>query len=211
MELYPFKFQNFTKSSYFEFMIFNIRPAMQELASRIMKQSLVDGAGDELSNIQDGVLEGISKGLESLGQNVREVFYSEMEGQHNLGKDQILSRPEEFSEAISGFFRTGSSIVERTIAKEIVEIFGIPSCPGINFRTALEIVRRHPWKGKKWGSKLRDYDPALCKTCQKLHLQEPKIARVPFSDCENHFMKRVFQLRRTVRTAGRLRFAGFIS
>ncbi|MFI5420467.1 MAG: hypothetical protein ACHQ1H_05825 [Nitrososphaerales archaeon] len=177
-----------------------------------MKPFDVEDLQDVPQSLQEGVLEGINKGLESLGQNVREVFYSEMEARHNLERNEILSRPEKFSDAICEFFTNGSTIVERTIGREIVSIFGIPVCPGLNFRTALEIVRRHPRAAKSLGEKkLRAYDSTFCKTCQKLGLTTPVIARVPFSDCQDHFMKRVFQLRKTVRTAGRVRFSGFFA
>jgi hypothetical protein len=166
---------------------------------------LNDGA--ELLGIQDGVLEGISRGLESMGQNVRDVFSSELKASHNLGRNEILSRPDEFAAAISEFFTAGSKIVERTIGREIVRIFGIPFCPGLNLKTAPEIVRRHPRTKKSKAGTSRGYDPSLCKTCQKLGRPEATLARVPFSDCQDHFMKRVLRLRRTVRTAGRVRFS----
>ena len=153
------------------------------------------------------MLEGISRGLDTLGQNVSNVFYSEWEASHNLGRKEILSKPDEFADAISDFFTAGSSIVERTIGREIVKIFGIPSCPGLNFKTALEIVRRYPHAKKSKDKSSSRYDPSLCKTCQKLGKPQAGIARVPFSDCQDHFMKRVLQLRKTVRTAGHFRFS----
>ena len=41
------------------------------------------------------------------------------------------------------------------------------------------------------------YDPKLCMTCQKLGVESPEIARVPYSDCEAHFRRRVDRLWRT--------------
>ncbi len=38
------------------------------------------------------------------------------------------------------------------------------------------------------------YDPALCKTCQKLGSESPKPARALYSDCEEHFHRRVERL-----------------
>lgn len=38
------------------------------------------------------------------------------------------------------------------------------------------------------------YDPNLCKTCQKLGYQKPERSRAPYSDCEDHFQKRIRRL-----------------
>jgi hypothetical protein len=38
------------------------------------------------------------------------------------------------------------------------------------------------------------YNPSLCKTCQKLAVVSPQPARARFSDCEEHFRKRVTTL-----------------
>lgn len=37
----------------------------------------------------------------------------------------------------------------------------------------------------------RAYDPQICKTCQELGLDHPKAARVEYSDCEEHYLKRL--------------------
>jgi len=37
----------------------------------------------------------------------------------------------------------------------------------------------------------RNYDPLLCKTCQKLNVDHPLPSRARFSDCEEHFHERV--------------------
>ena len=175
---------------------------------------LEDGDSDELSKIQDGVLYAIERGLDTLGNNVREVFYSDMELAFNLTRNEIVRRPEDFAEAISRFFDVGSSVVERTIGREIVKTFGIPVCPGLTFRVALEIVRRHPRPVKAHLARIDEeieravlirahrYDPTYCKTCQRLGKPIPIQARVPFSDCQEHFAKRVAKLRKTVRIAG---------
>jgi hypothetical protein len=38
------------------------------------------------------------------------------------------------------------------------------------------------------------YDPSFCKTCQRIGLAEPRAARVIYSDCEEHFRRRVARL-----------------
>jgi len=40
----------------------------------------------------------------------------------------------------------------------------------------------------------QSYDPLMCKTCQKLASYSPKPARIPYSDCEEHFHERVMHL-----------------
>jgi hypothetical protein len=41
---------------------------------------------------------------------------------------------------------------------------------------------------------VQTFDPKLCKTCQKQAVTAPKLARAPFSDCEEHFHERVTNL-----------------
>jgi hypothetical protein len=43
----------------------------------------------------------------------------------------------------------------------------------------------------------KEYHPDLCKTCQRLGVRKPQMARARFSDCEEHFQKRVRKLWRT--------------
>ena len=154
----------------------------------------------ETEDVGSGILDGISKGLETISPNVEEVFYSDMRLSHNLSKNEILDRPEEFSAAISTFFKVGSPLVDRAIGKEIVKNFGIPVCPGINFKTALEIVLKLPSKKVLGG-----YDPNYCRTCQKVGRADPTLARVPFSDCQEHYMRRVARLKKYVKMEGNLK------
>jgi len=190
-----------------KFVTFFIR--YQSRPSSDLTQVLLDKASDEdnLAQIQRRVIEGVSRGLNSLGHNMAEVFFSEMELSFNLRKGEILSRPEEFADAIYSFFKNGSSIVERTIGREMVKIFDIPVCPGLTFHSALEIVKRHPRTAKIFRG---NYDPVFCKTCQKLGTAYPSMARVPFSDCEHHFSKRVVRLQKSVLIIGRLRVKGIL-
>jgi hypothetical protein len=103
------------------------------------------GKSNEIpKGMEEGVLEGISRGLDSIGQNVKEVFFSHMELSTQLKRNQILEHPDKFAVALSRFFTVGTSVVDRTIGREIVKAFDIPACPGLNFETALEIIKRHP-------------------------------------------------------------------
>jgi len=38
------------------------------------------------------------------------------------------------------------------------------------------------------------YDPTFCKTCQKLGVSKPGVARAMYSDCEEHYQRRVRNL-----------------
>ncbi len=155
-------------------------------------------------DIGTGILDGISKGLDAIGPNVEQVFYTEMMLSHNLTKNEILDRPEEFTEAMSKFFRVGTSLVERTIGQEIVKNFGIPVSPGLNFKTALEIVMKLP-APSKFKTFTQVYDPTYCKTCQKIGRADPTVARVAFSDCQEHYTKRVLRLKKYVRMEGNVK------
>ena len=48
--------------------------------------------------------------------------------------------------------------------------------------------------GKQVLLSTRKYDPNLCKTCQKAGPSEPRIARAVYSDCEEHYQRRVARL-----------------
>ena len=157
---------------------------------------------DVKGEIGSGILEGISRGLDTVGPNVEQVFYSQMMQSHNLTKNEILDRPEEFAAAMSSFFKVGTSLVDRAIGQEIVKNFGIPISPGINFKTAVEIVMKLPTVAQ---SKKVGYDPNYCRTCQKLGRVDPTAARVPFSDCQEHFTRRVLRLKKYVRMEGNLK------
>ncbi|MHB1907334.1 MAG: hypothetical protein ACYCQJ_00530 [Nitrososphaerales archaeon] len=39
-----------------------------------------------------------------------------------------------------------------------------------------------------------EYNPYFCKTCQKIGRDYPKISRTLYSDCEEHYQKRVKRL-----------------
>jgi len=152
-----------------------------------------------------GILDGITKGLDVIGPNVGEVFYTEMMYSHKLTRNEILERPEEFAEALSQFFRVGTSLVDRSIGQAIVKNFGLPASPGLTFKTALELVMQRVPAASPGNKSGGEYDPNYCKTCQKIGRTFPTIARVPFSDCQEHFGKRVANLKKTVRFAGNLR------
>jgi hypothetical protein len=157
--------------------------------------------------IGSGILDGISKGLDVIGPNVEEVFYSQMRYSHNLSKNEILDHPEEFAAAMSSFFKVGTYLVDRAIGQEIVKNFGLPISPGLNFKTALEIVMKLPTASQSSPKKreIGVYDPNFCKTCQKLGRADPTVARAPFSDCNEHYSKRVARLKKYVRVEGNLK------
>src|SRR5579864_25150 len=70
--------------------------------------------GDLASSIQKEILRGIDNGLDAFGDNVRTIFYSDMEKNYHFSRDEIAAHSEEFVGAISRFFTVGSSLVERS-------------------------------------------------------------------------------------------------
>jgi len=105
--------------------------------------------GNPPASIQAGILRGIDSGLDAFGENVRTVFFLEMEKNYPFDRNQILEHSEEFVGSISKFFTVGSALVERTIGREILRVFDIPPCPSITVLSALEIVKRHPNLGSR--------------------------------------------------------------
>ena len=155
-------FLNPTNNSYSISVTLFIRYTASHHGRKICLRASIDEATGSV------ILDGISKGLDVIGPNVEQVFYTEMMYSHNLTKNEILERPEEFTEAMSQFFRVGTSLVDRTIGREIVKNFGIPVSPGLTFKTALEIVMKLPTTSPSKKTTGSEYDPNFCKTCQKL-------------------------------------------
>jgi hypothetical protein len=99
---------------------------------------------DPDSLITSRILKGIDRGFEIYGKNVKDIFFKEMEVSLSITRSQILDNPEGFERALKQFFTAGAAIVDRSIGKEILREFELPQAAGLNFRTAIEIVRRHP-------------------------------------------------------------------
>ncbi len=103
-----------------------------------------DGNGQLPPAVEKRILRAVDSGLDSFGKNVKEVYYSELESSHGVKISDILRDPDEFQNALAMFFMAGSPLVERSIGKEILREFDLPQYNGVNFRTAIEIVKRHP-------------------------------------------------------------------
>jgi len=101
-------------------------------------------AGKGFTTIVERILHGVDDGLDSYGKNVKDIFYMQMEAMESLKRSEIVDNPEKFEECLSRFFTAGTPIVDRSIGRAILQEFDIPVCAGLNFRTAVEIVKRHP-------------------------------------------------------------------
>ena len=101
---------------------------------------------NQFPSIVERILRGVDNGLESYGKNVKEVFYSEMEASQEMKRSEIVDNPDRFEKSLSLFFTIGTLRVDRSIGKEILQEFDLPASAGLNFRTAVEIVKRHPHK-----------------------------------------------------------------
>ena len=99
---------------------------------------------NKFPSIVERILRGVDNGLESYGKNVKEIFYSEMEASQNMKRSEIVDNTDKFEKSLSLFFTVGTPIVDRFIGKEILREFDLPGSAGLNFRTAIEIVKRHP-------------------------------------------------------------------
>lgn len=97
-------------------------------------------------SIAERILRGVDYGLDFYGKNVKEVFYAEMEATQGLTRPEIVDNPERFEKSLSLFFTTGASMVDRSIGRGILREFDLPLSAGLNFRTAIEIVKRHPYR-----------------------------------------------------------------
>ena len=89
-------------------------------------------------------MKGVDNGFDSFGKNVKEIFYKEMESSKQLKRNEILDNMEQFHAMIEQFFGMGSPLVERSVGREVLRIFNLPPEAGLNFKTVIEIIRRHP-------------------------------------------------------------------
>ncbi|HVB12552.1 MAG TPA: hypothetical protein VNE86_05415 [Nitrososphaerales archaeon] len=95
-------------------------------------------------SVNNQILLGIDNGLDAFGKNVKEIFYAQMETSRQFKRSQILDNIEQFQLMIEQFFKEGSPFVERSVGREILLMFDIAPPSGVNFKTAVEIVKRHP-------------------------------------------------------------------
>ena len=102
------------------------------------------GSQDATDNTTTKILDGVDKGFEIYGKNVKGIFYDQMEKSLGFKRSDILNNTDLFDQALLQFFKVGKTIVDRTIGRQILREFGLPEVAGLNFRTAVEIVRRHP-------------------------------------------------------------------
>lgn len=102
------------------------------------------GSEDWTHDTAKKILNGVDKGFEIYGENVKAIFYDQMEKSLGFKRSDILSNPDLFDRALLQFFKVGKTIVDRSIGRQILHEFSLPEVAGLNFRTAVEIVRRHP-------------------------------------------------------------------
>ena len=94
--------------------------------------------------ITEMILLGVDAGLDFYGKNVKDIFYAEMEADQGLKRSEIVANPEAFEKSLQLFFLSCTPIVDRSIGRAILRQFDLPLEAGLNFRIALEIIRRHP-------------------------------------------------------------------
>jgi hypothetical protein len=98
----------------------------------------------QFPSIVERILLGVDAGLDFYGKNVKDIFYAEMEATQCLKRSEIVANPETFEKSLQLFFLSGTTIVDRSIGRGILRQFDLPLSAGLTFRTAVEIVKRHP-------------------------------------------------------------------
>ena len=120
------------------------QPKIADKKDSIDEPSLKVKSKPDTSSVNDQILHGIDNGLDAFGKNVKEIFYAEMETSKQLKRGQILDNVEQFQLMIEQFFKEGSPFVERSVGREILLMFDLAPPSGVNFMTAVEIVKLHP-------------------------------------------------------------------
>ena len=64
------------------------------------------------------ILKCIDKGLNHLGEVVKQVIYWHLEYSFNLKRDRIPSKPEEFVRGLESMYGTGAKVIEGIIVSE---------------------------------------------------------------------------------------------
>ena len=96
-----------------------------------------------LSETDRKILEAMDKGFDSIGKNIKVVFYKALQDDNHMNRGTLLYRADDYVEFLKKFFGPGSILVERTIAREILSEMNLPGTSTNSIKTALEIVKRY--------------------------------------------------------------------
>ena len=96
------------------------------------------------SSFETALLEAIDKGLESLGESVKQAIYFHLEKGFNIPKQEIPNNIETFAAAVEKIFGMGANFLETLILQELREKTGLKdkdSCKG-KFAEAVTAIKR---------------------------------------------------------------------
>ena len=96
-----------------------------------------------LSETDRKILEAMDKGFDSIGKNIKVVFYKALQDDNHMDRGTLIYCADDYVEFLKKFFGPGSILVERTIAREILSEMNLPGTSINSIKTALEIVKRH--------------------------------------------------------------------
>lgn len=97
-----------------------------------------------LSQTERKILQAMDAAFDSIGKNIKVVFYKALLEDDSMERGSLFSHPDDFIEFLRKFFGPGSILVERTISRSILSGMNLPGSSTNSIKTALEIVRRHP-------------------------------------------------------------------
>ena len=110
-----------------------------------LKQNVQRATSIELSNLsrsavveqRASVLNYLDGALDVYGLSVKQVVYWKFEKTHHISRTEISSHPEKFVETIRAIFGTGTSSIEKDMAREILHRAGLPHADSDDLVTAL--------------------------------------------------------------------------
>lgn len=102
-----------------------------------------ESTASSLSSVERRILQSMDRGFDSIGKNIKVVFYKALQDDNSMDRGSIFSHPDDYIDFLRKFFGPGSILVERTIAREILSGMNLPASTN-SIKTALEIVKRHP-------------------------------------------------------------------
>jgi hypothetical protein len=70
------------------------------------------------------ILQYLDQALDVYGTSVKQVVYWKFENTHHLSRNEISSHPEKFVETIRTIFGTGTSSIEKDIARDVQQRAG---------------------------------------------------------------------------------------
>jgi len=95
-------------------------------------------------NFESEIVKCVDRGLDAIGQNVKQVIYWHLENRLNIKRSEIASKPEAFIKALESMFGEGARHLEKAIIREISMTFDVP----IPSDSLAEVIRaaRHIFK-----------------------------------------------------------------